>query len=101
MTTSRSDGGTSPAGRPAAQDPIGPRDSAAQQRGGRVEGGGTEGTPPVNLDDDEIYSGRGKDVRTGGTANANGGDSAPLGPPAEQLSDRIGPSDPDRRGPRT
>ncbi len=30
-------------------------------------------------------------------ADQQGGDSAPLGPPAEIQSDRIGPSDPDRR----
>ncbi|MET0311931.1 MAG: hypothetical protein ABW051_07755 [Burkholderiaceae bacterium] len=50
----------------------------------------------LNFDDDEIYSGRGNNARTGGTANAKGGDSAKLGPPAEILSNRNGPSDPDR-----
>lgn len=50
----------------------------------------------LNFDDDEIYSGRGNTARMGGTANAKGGDSGKLGPPAEILSDRNGPSDPDK-----
>jgi hypothetical protein len=92
MATSSSDNSSS-------SDPIGPHDDEEQQTGDRVEGGGTEGTPPLNFDDDEIYSGRGKEQRTGGTANAPGGDSGRLGPPGEQLSDSNGPSDPDRRTP--
>lgn len=75
------------------QDPVAPHGDAAQVRGDRVEGGGGSGTPPLNFDDDEIYSGRGKTVRTGGTASAEGGDSGKLGRPAEQFSDRNGPSD--------
>jgi len=80
------------------QDAIGPHDDNPPTRGA-VEGGGTPGgTAPLDFDDDEIYSGRGK-VRSGGTADAKGGDSAPLGPPAEQLSSTNGPSDPAlRRG---
>lgn len=88
----------SPEGGSASQDPVAPRDDGQQASGGRVEGGGTEGTPPLNFDDDEIYSGRGKAVRTGGTANAPGGDSGRLGPPGEQLSNTNGPSDPDENG---
>jgi hypothetical protein len=38
-------------------------------------------------DGDMIDGGRGKSVRMGGTWAAQGGDSAPLGPPAEILSD--------------
>jgi hypothetical protein len=45
-------------------------------------------------DGDMIDGGRGKNVRMGGTWAAQGGDSAPLGPPAEILSDpRQQPSD--------
>jgi hypothetical protein len=51
----------------------------------------------VNLDDDDITHPRGKTTGTGGTWNSKGGDSAPLGPPREILSDRNGPSDPDNR----
>ncbi|MBI2768042.1 MAG: hypothetical protein HYX47_00325 [Burkholderiales bacterium] len=48
----------------------------------------------LNFDDDEIYSGRGNNARTGGTWEADGGDSGELGTPREILSDRNGPSDP-------
>lgn len=51
----------------------------------------------VNLDDDDITHPRGKVTGQGGTWDARGGDSAPLGPPREVLSDRNGPSDPDNR----
>ena len=47
----------------------------------------------VNLDDDDMAHPRGKVTGAGGTANARGGDSAPLGPPGAGLSDRNGPSD--------
>lgn len=51
----------------------------------------------VNLDDDDMVHPRGKVTAKGGTWEARGGDSAPLGPPGEELSDRNGPSDrPDR-----
>jgi len=69
---------------------------AAQQPRTRVESGGTPDTAPLNFDDDEIISGRGR-VRDGGTTQAAGGDSGKLGPPAEQLSRTNGPSDPARR----
>lgn len=55
-------------------------------------GGGT-----VNLDDDSMEHPRGKETEQGGTWDAKGGDSAPLGPPREIMSDRNGPSDPDNR----
>ena len=83
----------------ATQDPIGPHGpegSAGPESGDQVIGGGTEGTAPLDFDDDEIYSGRGNSTRTGGTADAPGGDSGRLGPPSEQFSDRNGPSDPDQ-----
>jgi hypothetical protein len=48
---------------------------------------------PVNLDDDDMVHPRGKVTSAGGTDQAQGGDSAPLGPPAEIQSDRNGPSD--------
>jgi hypothetical protein len=48
----------------------------------------------VNLDDDDMVHPRGKVTSAGGTWQAQGGDSAPLGPPGEILSDRNGPSDP-------
>jgi hypothetical protein len=51
----------------------------------------------VNLDDDDLTHPRGKTAGTGGTWNATGGDSAPLGAPGEILSDRNGPSDADNR----
>ena len=62
-----------------------------------VLGGGGPDTAPLNFDDDEIYSGRGKRARTGGTTHAAGGDSGRLGPPAEQLSGTNTPSDPDAK----
>jgi len=51
----------------------------------------------VNLDDDDMVRPRGKTTPAGGTWKAEGGDSAPLGPPGAGLSDRNGPSDPDSR----
>jgi hypothetical protein len=51
----------------------------------------------VNLDDDSMERPRGKTTEAGGTWQAQGGDSAPLGPPREIMSDRNGPSDPDNR----
>lgn len=49
----------------------------------------------VNLDDDDEAHPRGKVTSAGGTWDAKGGDSAPLGSPGAGLSDRNGPSDPD------
>jgi len=54
----------------------------------KPQGGGA-----VNLDDDDMVHPRGNTAREGGTWQAEGGDSAPLGPPAEIQSDRNGPSD--------
>jgi hypothetical protein len=51
----------------------------------------------VNLDDDDLTHPRGKTTAAGGTWQATGGDSAPLGPPKEILSGRNGPSDPAKR----
>lgn len=51
----------------------------------------------VNLDDDDMVHPRGKVTGAGGTRDAKGGDSAPLGPPGAGLSDRNGPSDPDNK----
>jgi hypothetical protein len=51
----------------------------------------------VNLDDDSMERPRGKTTPAGGTWEAQGGDSAPLGPPGAGLSDRNGPSDPDNK----
>lgn len=48
----------------------------------------------INLDDESMEHPRGNNARTGGTQQAQGGDSAPLGPPGEIMSDRNGPSDP-------
>jgi len=53
----------------------------------KPQGGG------INLDDDDMEHPRGNTARTGGTWQAEGGVSAPLGPPAEIQSDRNGPSD--------
>ena len=47
----------------------------------------------VNLDDDDMVHPRGKVTSTGGTWKAEGGDSAPLGPPGAGLSNKNGPSD--------
>lgn len=60
--------------------------------GDKPMGGGS-----VNLDDDDMVRPRGKATQAGGTRDAKGGDSAPLGPPGAGLSDRNGPSDPDNR----
>ena len=61
------------------------------------------GGNPVNLDDDDELHPRGNTARTGGTWDAQGGDSGEVGKaPGPGLSDRNGPSDPqnkrDRRG---
>jgi hypothetical protein len=48
-------------------------------------------------DGDMINAGRGRNVRMGGTWAAQGADSAPLGAPAEILSDSNLPSDGPRR----
>jgi hypothetical protein len=79
-------------------DAIGPH-GADTPTGGAVIGGGGPDTAPLNFDDDEIYSGRGNNARTGGTTHAPGGDSGKLGPPAEQLSGTNTPSDPDAKKP--
>ena len=50
----------------------------------------------VNFDDDDEISPRGKTTAAGGTWEAQGGDSGRLGAPSAGLSDRNGPSDPDR-----
>jgi hypothetical protein len=54
------------------------------------------GDDMLNFDDDEVMSGRGNNERTGGTWNAQGADSGKLAPPSEIMSNRNGPSDPDR-----
>jgi hypothetical protein len=74
-------------------DPIGPH-GVDEPTGEAVIGGGGPDTAPLNFDDDEIYSGRGNNARTGGTTHAAGGDSGRLGPPSEQLSGSNTPSDP-------
>jgi hypothetical protein len=51
----------------------------------------------LNFDDDDMAHPRGKETGKGGTWEAQGGDSGKLGRPAEILSDRNGPSDPDGR----
>ena len=79
-------------------DAIGPH-GVDTPTGEAVVGGGGPDTAPLNFDDDEIYSGRGNNARTGGTTHAPGGDSGKLGPPAEQLSGSNTPSDPDARKP--
>lgn len=73
-------------------DPVGPSDGQDHDKGARVEGGGGPDTAPLNFDDDEIYSNRDGGVRSGGTTHAQGGDSAPLGTPAEIMSDTNKPS---------
>lgn len=75
-------------------DAIGPGgDSPAQLPGGVVDGGSSSGREAVNFDDDGMYSGRGNGAASGGTANAQGGDSGRLGPPSEQLSPHNQPSE--------
>jgi hypothetical protein len=51
----------------------------------------------INFDDDDMAHPRGKTTAAGGTWKAEGGDSAPLGPPGAGLSGRNGPSDPDSK----
>jgi hypothetical protein len=51
----------------------------------------------VNFDDDDLAHPRGKTTAAGGTWEARGADSAPLGSPGAGLSDRNGPSDPDNK----
>jgi hypothetical protein len=52
----------------------------------------------VNLDDDPEERPRGDTSRTGGTWDAQGGDSGEVGKaPGPGMSDRIGPSDPSRK----
>ncbi len=72
-------------------DVVGPHGDDPPTRGA-VDSCGAEGRAPLNFDDDEIYSGRGK-VRSGGTTQAEGGDSGLLGPPPEQLAPTNSPSD--------
>jgi hypothetical protein len=69
-----------------------PHDEGLLQ-GGRVDGGNSGLHAAVDFDDDEIYSGRGNNARTGGTADAAGGDSGRLGPPSEQLSSSNNPQE--------
>lgn len=79
----------------AKPDAVGPHDEG-QLPGGTVDGGSAGDRQAIDLDDDEIYSGRGNGAGKGGTTQAPGGDSGRLGPPSEQLSDHNEPSD--RRG---
>lgn len=51
----------------------------------------------LNFDDNDMERPRGKTTPAGGTRDAKGGDSAPLGPTGAGLSDRNGPSDPDSK----
>jgi len=61
--------------------------------GDKPMGGGS-----VNLDDDDELHPRGNTTRTGGTWDAQGGDSGAVGKaPGPGLSDRNGPSDPDAK----
>ena len=92
------DGATGAADRtPAGPDHIGPSD-AQQLPGGKVDGGSPGGRGALDFDDDEVYSGRGDNSRTGGTAASPGADSGRLAPPSEQLSPNNLPSDPDEYG---
>jgi hypothetical protein len=59
----------------------------------RVDGGNAAGRAALSFDDDEIGGERGNTTRMGGTANAIGGDSGELRPPAEIQNDRVGPSE--------
>jgi hypothetical protein len=51
----------------------------------------------LNFDDDDQDRPRGNQTRTGGTWDAQGGDSGKLGAPGAGMSDHNGPSDPDTR----
>src|SRR6185369_15781103 len=75
------------------RDLVAPTDLNQRGHGAAEDAPAACGT--VNLDDDDLTHPRGKTTATGGTWQAQGGDSAPLGPPREILSDRNGPSDPD------
>lgn len=50
----------------------------------------------LNFDDEDQTHPRGRTTATGGTWEAEGGDSGKLGAPSAGLSDRNGPSDRDR-----
>lgn len=91
MNVSRKRGVGDDRGLPDAVGPHGPNPPSR----GRVDRGGTAGPAPLDFEDDEIYSGRGKNVRRGGTAAASGSDSGRPGPPSEQLSGSNQPSAPD------
>ena len=86
--------GEDPVGRqePGLVSPSGVNERDHGTAEDRPNAGGT-----VNLDDDDMVHPRGKVTEQGGTRDAKGGDSAPLGPPREVLSDRNGPSDPPNR----
>lgn len=71
--------------------------SGVNQRDHGVADDKPMGGGSVNLDDDDLTHPRGKTTAAGGTRDAKGGDSAPLGPPGAGLSDSNGPSDPDNR----
>jgi hypothetical protein len=94
MNPMHENGRTPTAEKADPMDPIGPHGADNPSDTGAVSGGGGEDKAPLNFDDEEIYSGRGKAARAGGTTHAQGGDSGSIGAPTEQLSDRNGPSDP-------
>lgn len=79
-------------GQPGLVSPSGVNEGDHGAADDKPTGGGS-----VNLDDDDMVRPRGKTTEAGGTRDAKGGDSAPLGPPGAGLSDRNGPSDPDNR----
>lgn len=101
QSTDRPSAGRSTADQPARENHGGFSDGAAglvpPSRLNEGDTGAASDRPDaggqLNFDDDEIYSGRGNNARRGGTAHAEGADSAPLGPPAEILSDSNLPSD--------
>ena len=69
--------------------------SGANERDHGAAGDKPMGAGSVNLDDDSELRPRGNTARTGGTWDAQGGDSGELGkPPGPGLSGRNGPSDP-------
>ncbi|QGW82520.1 hypothetical protein [Variovorax paradoxus] len=80
-------------------DPIGPHGPNPPSHG-RVSGGDAGAEAEVNFDDDEIYSGTGKNSRRGGTSKSAGADSGELGPPSEQLSDSNQPREKNANGTR-
>jgi len=63
----------------------------------RIDGGSADTVQQLDFDDDDYGHPRGNTTRRGGTDEATGADSAPLGAPTEQLSSSNQPRAHDER----